>query len=75
MDFPAGTVVKNLLANTRGTRNTCSIPQSERFCEARNGNPLQYPCLENSMDFPMEFSGKFQTTVYGVAKNWAQLST
>ena len=75
MDFPAGTVVKNLLANTRGTRNMCSIPGSERSREAGNGNPFQYPCLENSMDFPMEFSGKFQTKVYGVTKNWAQLST
>ena len=35
-----------------------------------NGNPLQYPCLENSMD-----GGACQATVYGVAKrvgpDWA----
>ena len=26
------------------------IPWSERFPGERNGNPLQYPCLENPMD-------------------------
>ena len=30
-----------------------------------NGNPLQYFCLENSMD-----TGAWQTTVHGVAKSW-----
>ena len=29
-----------------------------------NGNPLQYSCLENSMD-----RGAWQATVHGVAKN------
>jgi len=27
-----------------------SIPRSGRFPEEGNGNPLQYSCLENSMD-------------------------
>ena len=30
-----------------------------------NGNPLQYSCLENSMD-----GGSWWTTVHGVAKSW-----
>ena len=34
-----------------------------------NGNPLQYSCLENSMD-----GGASQSTVHGVAKSWTQLS-
>ena len=34
-----------------------------------NGNPLQYPCLENSMD-----EGAWQATVRGVAKSWTRLS-
>ena len=34
-----------------------------------NGNPLQYSCLENSMD-----GGTWQATVHGVAKNWTQLN-
>ena len=35
-----------------------------------NGNPLQYPCLENSMD-----KGAWRATVYGVANSWTQQST
>ena len=34
-----------------------------------NGNPLQYSCLENSMD-----RGTWWVTVHGVAKSWTQLS-
>ena len=34
-----------------------------------NGNPLQYSCLENSMD-----RGAWQATVHGVAKSWTWLS-
>ena len=43
-------MVKNLPANSGGTRDTVSIPGSGRSPEAGNDNPLQYPCLENSMD-------------------------
>ena len=34
-----------------------------------NGNPLQYSCLESSMD-----SGAWQATVHGVAKSWTWLT-
>ena len=34
-----------------------------------NGNPLQYPCLENPMD-----GGAWWATVYRVAKSWTRLS-
>ena len=34
-----------------------------------NGNPLQYSCLENSMD-----RGAWQAAVHGVAKSWTRLS-
>ena len=33
-----------------------------------NGNPLQYSCLENSMD-----GGAWRATVHGVAKSWTRL--
>ena len=36
---------------------------------AGNGNPLQYSCLENSMD-----RGTWWATVHGVAKSWTRLS-
>ena len=43
-------VVKNPPANARDARDVGSIPGSERSSGEGNGNPLQYPCLENPMD-------------------------
>ena len=37
--------------------------------EGGNGNPLQYSCLENSMD-----TGAWRATVHGITNNWTQLS-
>ena len=62
-------MVKNLPANAGGARDMGSIPGPGRSSEAGNGNPIQYSCLENSMD-----RGPWQATVYGVAKSWTQLS-
>ena len=50
-------------------RDTGSIPGSERFPGERNGYPLQYSCLETSMD-----RGAWWATVHGVAKSWTRLS-
>ena len=44
------------------------IPGSRRSPGAGNGNPLQYSCLENSMD-----RGVWQATVLEIAKSWTQL--
>ena len=41
-----------------------SIPRSERFPGEGNGNPLQYSCLENSMD-----GRDWWATVCGIAKS------
>ena len=41
-----------------------SIPGSGRSPEEGNGNPLQYSCLENSMD-----QGAWWATVHGVTKS------
>ena len=41
-----------------------SIPGSERAPGEGNGYPLQYPCLENSMD-----RGAWQVTVHGIAES------
>ena len=46
-----------------------SIPGSGRSPGERNGNPLQYSCLENSMD-----SGAWQAIVHGVTKSQTRLS-
>ena len=42
-----------------------SIPGSGRFPGVGNGNPLQYSCLEDSID-----RGAWQATVHGMAKSW-----
>ena len=54
-------VVKNLLANAGDTGDVALIPWSGRSPGERNGNPLQYSCLENPMD-----SGTWQAIVHGV---------
>ena len=46
-----------------------SIPASGRSPGEGNGNPLQYSCLENSME-----GGALWATVHGVAKSWTRLS-
>ena len=43
-------MVKNLPAKAGNTRDTGSIPRLRRFPRVEKGNPLQYSCLENSMD-------------------------
>ena len=43
-------VVKNLPAKAGDTRDAGSIPGLERSPGEGTGNPLQYSCLENSMD-------------------------
>ena len=49
LGFPGGTVIKNLPVNARDTGDAGSIPGLERSPEVRNGNPLQYSCLKNSL--------------------------
>ena len=56
-------MVKKLPASAEDTRDTGSISGSGRSPEVGNGNPLQYFCLENSMD-----RGAWQATVLEVTK-------
>ena len=46
-----------------------SIPGSGRSSREGNGNPLQYSCLENSMD-----TGAWQAPSHGAANSWTWLS-
>ena len=50
MGFPGGSLVKNPPANAGDIGDAGLIPESERSSGSGNGNPLQYSCLENSMD-------------------------
>ena len=56
--------IKNLPANAGDAEDTGSIPGLGRFPEEGNVNPLQYSCLENSMD-----KGDWWATVHGVPKS------
>ena len=53
-------------------RDPGSIPGLGRSLEGRNGNPLQYSCLENPMDW-----GAWEPTIHGVYKSriWLSHST
>ena len=64
MGFPDGSVVKNLPANAGDAGDASLIPGSGRSPGEENGNPLQYPFLENPMD-----RGAWWATVHGVAKS------
>ena len=66
--FPGGSVVKNPPANAVDTRDAFLIPGSGRFPGVGNGNPLQYSCLENSMD-----RRAWWAAVHGVPKSLTQL--
>ena len=61
-------VVTNLPANATDARDRSSIPGLERSPGRRNGNPLQYPWLENSMD-----RGAWQGTAHRVAESQTRL--
>ena len=55
--------------SARNVGDPGSIPGSGRDPGKGNGNPLQYSCLENSMDI-----GAWRATVYGVTKSLTQLA-
>ena len=56
-------VVKNLPASAGDIRDVGSVPGSGRFPEEGHGNPLQYSCVENSLD-----RGAWWATVHGAAR-------
>ena len=58
----------NLPANSGDSGDAGLIPGSGRSLGGGNGNPLQYSCLENSMD-----RGSWQAVVHGVTKDQTQL--
>ena len=62
MGFPGGSDDKESVSNSG---DLGSVSGSGRYPGEGNGNPLQYSCLENSMD-----RGAWRATVRGVTKIW-----
>ena len=60
MGFPDGSVVNNPSANAR---DAGLIPRLGRCPGERNGNLVQYSCLESPID-----RGAWPATVHGVSK-------
>ena len=58
-------VVKSQPASAGDARDSVLIPGSGCPLAVGNDNPLQYSCVEKSMD-----RGAWQATVYGVANSW-----
>ena len=58
-------MVKNQPANAGDSGDTDLIPGMGRSPGVEHGYPLQYSCLENSVD-----RGAWQATVHGVTKSW-----
>jgi len=63
--FVVALVVKNTPAKVGDTKDMGTIPGSRRSPGVENGNPLQYSCLENSMD-----RRSWQAIVHRVTKSW-----
>ena len=64
--FPGGSHGKESACNAG---DLGLIPGSGRSPGGGHGNPLQYSCLENTMD-----RGASWATVHGITKSWTQLS-
>ena len=64
MGFSGGTMVKNPPASAGDARDGGLILGLGRFTGEGNGNPLQYSCLENSMD-----RGVWCAIVHGITKS------
>jgi len=58
-----------VVKNPANAGDTSSIPRSGRSPGGGNGYPLQYSCLENSMD-----RGAWQAIVHGVTKSQPRLT-
>ena len=62
-------ILKPTVSDTCNAGDLGLTPGLGRFPGERKGYPLQYSCLENSMD-----GGAWWSAVHGVAKSWTRLS-
>ena len=67
--FPDGLVVKSPPTIAANAGDVCLIPTSGGSPETGNGNPLQYPCLEDYMD-----RGAWRAAVHEFTKSRHELA-
>ena len=67
--FPGGPVVRDLAASAADAGDLGSILESGRLYGVENGSPLQYSCLENSVD-----RGNWWVIVHRASKSQTPLS-
>ena len=65
--FPGGASDYKLAFQCRKYKRLVSIPGSGRSPGAGHGDPLQHPCLENSLD-----RGVWRAIVHRIAKRWTR---
>ena len=68
MDLSGGSVGKESASNAGDTGDPGSFPGSGRSPGEGNSIPLQYSCLESSMD-----RGIWPSAVHGITRSWTQL--
>ena len=69
LGFPGGASGKESACQCRRCKTWVRPLGQEDPLKKKNGNPLQYSCLENSMD-----REAWWATVHGVGKSWTQMS-
>ena len=70
IEIPGSSEIKDIPANAGDARDMGSIPRSGRSSGEENGNPVQYLCLENTME-----RGAWWVAIHGVTKSWIRLRT
>ena len=70
IEIPGGSAVKDTPTNVGDSRDMGSIPRSGRSSGEENGNPVQYLCLENTME-----RGAWWVAMHGVTKSCTRLRT
>ena len=72
--FPGGSVVKNPPANAGDTRDTGSIPGSDKLPEVGNGTEKEMATHSSILAWRIRMDrGVWLATVHGVTNSWTQL--
>ena len=70
LNAPVLTLVAQMVKNLDASAGDLGSVSGLRSPREGNGNPLQYSCLDNSMD-----RGAWRSAAYGVSKSWIDWTT